>query len=99
MADENVEDKQEVTGSCERCRANDGRRTKLYEVGDKPGKREFCDDCARLTAEAHKLKPRAPKSDDADPNETQPKEPSTPNEPGQVVATDEQGEGTGAKAR
>ena len=50
---------------CERCNANDGRRTKNYEIekGEAVVSRELCDGCARLTNETYPVRgvPAAPK--------------------------------------
>jgi len=50
---------------CERCNANDGRRTKTYKVekGEAVVSRELCGDCARLTNETYPVRgvPAAPK--------------------------------------
>ena len=50
---------------CERCNANDGRRTKTYKIerGEAVGSRVLCDDCARLTNETYPVRgvPAAPK--------------------------------------
>lgn len=48
------------TGSCERCRAADGRRTDVYRLAAKNTERELCDNCARITATVHELKPTPP---------------------------------------
>ena len=50
---------------CERCNANDGRRTKNYKIekGEAVVSRVFCDGCARLTNETYPVRgvPAAPK--------------------------------------
>src|SRR3989337_4357299 len=50
---------------CERCNANDGRRTKTYKIekGEAVVSRELCDGCARLTNETYPVRgvPAAPK--------------------------------------
>ena len=50
---------------CERCNANDGRRTKTYKIekGEAVVSRVLCDDCARLTNETYPVRgvPAAPK--------------------------------------
>src|SRR3990172_5815650 len=51
---------------CERCNANDGRRTKTYKIekGEAVVSRELCDDCARLTNQTYPVRgvPGAPKT-------------------------------------
>ncbi len=50
---------------CERCNANDGRRTKTYKIkkGEAVVTRDLCDDCARLTNQIYPVSgaPAAPK--------------------------------------
>ena len=50
---------------CERCNANDGRRTKTYKIekGEAVVSRELCDDCALTTNEIYPVRgvPAAPK--------------------------------------
>lgn len=41
----------ELTGSCERCRKQDGRATNAYEIKGRTA--EFCDECAEANAAAH----------------------------------------------
>ena len=43
---------------CERCNANDGRRTKTYKIekGEAVVSRELCDDCARLTNQTYPVR-------------------------------------------
>ena len=54
---------------CERCNANDGRRTKEYKIekGEAVVSRELCDDCARQTNETYPVRgvPAAPKPEPA----------------------------------
>ena len=54
---------------CERCNANDGRRTKTYKIekGEAVVSREFCDDCARLTNQTYPVRgvPATPKPEPA----------------------------------
>ena len=54
---------------CERCNANDGRRTKSYKVekGEAVVSRELCGDCARLTNETYPVRgvPAVPKPEPA----------------------------------
>lgn len=49
-----------LTGSCERCRARDGRATKEYLIVAKRGRRELCAGCAQATEAVFELKPHAP---------------------------------------
>jgi len=45
---------------CDRCKMRDGRSLQKYEMVDKAGERRFfCDECAAITQEHHKIKPRA----------------------------------------
>src|SRR3972149_5837855 len=43
---------------CERCNANDGRRTKDYKIekGEAVVSRDLCDDCARLTNQTYPVR-------------------------------------------
>src|SRR3990172_8390769 len=54
---------------CERCNANDGRRTKNYEIekGEAVVSRELCDGCARLTNQTYPVRgvPAPPKPEPA----------------------------------
>src|SRR3970040_1653413 len=54
---------------CERCNANDGRRTKTYKIekGEAVVSRVLCDDCARLTNQTYPVRgvPAAPKPEQA----------------------------------